>query len=650
MNPLWTAGASVSVSTGRQRRLVKPSDQARGENSLQQVHAQLSLPLVMEVVGLLPPRSRRHLVLYVAASFVAAVLDVVGVAAVLPLVQVLAGGSLSEGYLGALHALLGTPDRTWFTVILGTIIIGAFLLKTILVLLIRWFGGKFTMSLEVALQEKLLAAYMNEPYARHRTRNTAEIVRTTGAAASATFNKILGGVLTLLAEGLSVLVLLTFLLALMPIPTLAAIGYFSLSMFVIDRVLAPINHRTSSEFMLHAFHASQALLESTQGFREVRMHNAEAEFVNRFAIANRLTADAGRKAGFASTVPKYVLELMAVIGIALVVGILSISSPGPQTIGALALFAAAAVKMLPAAVRLTATVGTMRSGVEGARITLNALEDFVNLEGDGSARRQTQAPSPSDRVPETIELDDVTFKFSDAADATIEHVSLTIPPGSSLALCGSSGSGKTTLVDLILGLQTPTIGTVSYGGLQVADLGAAWRAQVGYIPQDVYLLDDSLSANVAFGLPAAERNIARIHECLTMCQLDDLLATMPEGVETRVGERGTRLSGGQRQRLGIARALYHDPAVLVMDEATSALDNETEDQIVQTIEKLSGDRTVIMVAHRLSTVRDVDMLVFMEGGRISTQGTFLEVRDQNPRFAQLVRLGDLSNTTLFPTE
>jgi ABC-type multidrug transport system fused ATPase/permease subunit len=210
-----------------------------------------------------------------------------------------------------------------------------------------------------------------------------------------------------------------------------------------------------------------------------------------------------------------------------------------------------------------------------------------------------------------------------------------------VALVGASGAGKSTIVDLVLGLHRPTGGRITVDGVDIAESIPTWQRTLGLVPQDVYLIDESLRSNVAFGEVADDIDEARIIEAVTRAQLDDLIASLPDGLDTFVGERGIRLSGGQRQRIGIARALYSRPQVLILDEATSALDNETERLITETIEALRGDMTIIVVAHRLSTVRNCDLVVFLSQGRVEVEGTFDEVRAGSAEFANLVALGTL---------
>lgn len=603
----------------------------------------LSFGLIKQVLGLLDASAKRKLILYVLGSFVVSLTEVVGLATIMPLVQLITGAPIDEGYLAVIHGLLGEPPRSTFIVTLAVAIVSAFVLKAVLGLGMQWWGSGYTTGLQVGLQARLLTAFLTEGYARHRQRNTAEVVRATGQAAIDTFSKVLGGLMSLVSASLSVLVMLALLLAVLPVPTLVAIGLFAIAMLFIDRVLAPGNQRASRDYLASSFDSSKSLLESFQGFREIRMLNKEQTFIERFRLANARAAHASRRMGLLQVVPKYVLEILAIVGISIMLGVLAMAESS-SALASVALFVAAAIRLLPSITAMTATLGLMRSGVAGAHLTVQTVSELDEMLAVAAAQSSAQvAPQQG-----AIEIENVTFQFPDGTEPVLRGVSATVPHGTSIAFCGSSGSGKTTLVDLILGLQVPDSGRVTYAGTDITDLRENWRARVGYIPQDVYLLDDSLAENVAYGERGPERDDERIMECLKLARLDTLVAEMPHGIHTQIGERGTRLSGGQRQRLGIARALYHRPSVIVMDEATSALDNETEDQIIQTIQSLRGELTTIMVAHRLSTVRDVDQLIFLEKGEVTARGTFQEVRRMNPRFAELVRLGDLALDAKLP--
>jgi ABC-type multidrug transport system fused ATPase/permease subunit len=243
----------------------------------------------------------------------------------------------------------------------------------------------------------------------------------------------------------------------------------------------------------------------------------------------------------------------------------------------------------------------------------------------------------------TLRLEGVGFQYPSSEAKVLDEIWLEIPQGSLVALTGGSGAGKTTLVDIVLGLYTPTRGRVTVDGRDISDDLVAWQRQLGYVAQDVFLLDASLAENVAFDQAAADIDLGRVRAALAQAQMLEVVDTLPQGLDTQVGERGARLSGGQRQRIGIARALYRNCGVLVLDEATSALDNETESRITKTIKDLQGQMTVIVVAHRLSTVRNADQIVFLERGRVEGIGTFDQLRDANAGFARLVQLGSLES-------
>jgi ABC-type multidrug transport system fused ATPase/permease subunit len=248
-------------------------------------------------------------------------------------------------------------------------------------------------------------------------------------------------------------------------------------------------------------------------------------------------------------------------------------------------------------------------------------------------------------------MEGVSFRYPGSDTDALSDIQVAIPFGSSLAVVGPSGSGKSTLVDVLLGLHAPDRGRVTIGGHDIREDLASWQTSLGVVPQDVWWVSDTLAANIAFGVPAEHRDRDRLERAVERAQLDDVVSALPDGLDTLLGDKGRRLSGGQLQRVGIARALYFDPTMLVFDEATSALDNETEHRITRTMADLHGRTTLIVVAHRLSTVRNCDQLVFVEDGRITARGTFDQVQQQSPEFARLVALGSLdAHATAAPVE
>ncbi|GAB2904295.1 hypothetical protein GCM10027027_20110 [Neomicrococcus lactis] len=267
------------------------------------------------------------------------------------------------------------------------------------------------------------------------------------------------------------------------------------------------------------------------------------------------------------------------------------------------------------------------------------VSEINQLEASGPVKLDDE---PKLAEKQAIRISDVRFKFDDSDEFVLKGVSVDIQAGSTVAFVGSSGAGKSTLLDIILGLFTPTSGTVTYGGQSIHGALGSWYERVAVVSQDIFILDDSLAANVAYGLPDNEIDMQKVRDVVSLAQLDEAVAQLPDGLATRLGERGVRLSGGQRQRVGIARALYRDPDVLVLDEATSALDNITEFEISETMKSLAGERTIIIVAHRLSTVKNADNILFMKNGLIAGEGSFESLQQSNMDFAELVRIGSAS--------
>jgi ABC-type multidrug transport system fused ATPase/permease subunit len=380
-----------------------------------------------------------------------------------------------------------------------------------------------------------------------------------------------------------------------------------------------------------------ALMPGLHSFRESRVTGGENYFVSRFSEAKLRRADAARRQSLVSELPKYVLEVGFVVAIGGIAGALFAVYPADSALTALGVFAAASTRMLPTLNRVVASAGSMRAGRVGLSMIANEVEKLEGERSESVVQISGEALSAGD-----IEFREVSYRYRDSTEHVLEHLSTVIEEGRTTAIVGSSGAGKSTMLDIFLGLLEPTSGDVMYGRRSVFSNLEGWYSCIGVVPQDVFITDDTLRRNIAFGIDDSDIDDALVREVLELSQLTQTVVEFPDGVNTRMGERGVRLSGGQRQRVGIARALYRRPSILVLDEATSALDNATEERITETISRLAGTMTIVVVAHRLSTVRDADKIIFMSGGRIVSEGSFAEVEAQNSEFAHLVKLGRLA--------
>jgi len=570
----------------------------------------------------------------IAVSLVLAGLDTLGVAAMIPLTQLISGTQTDSGPLALIADLAGTDDPTTLIPIVATGIALLFVGKSVAAIVFRWWLLGRTTRVNADVATELLRRYVRAPYADHRSRRMSEIYRnindSTAQAAS-----VLISVVSLCTDILMLAAIIAILAIAAPLVTIATVVFFAVFVLGLQHLLRGRQSRVGEEMAEASLQAWQFLLPGLDGFREARLTSSAAGFVAGYSRARLRTARAGRELGILEELPRYALEIafvVAIVGISLF--LFTTGTPG-SAFTVLGLFAAASLRALPTMNRVTTHLAIMRTGRVGLRILLDASHE---LDTSGSYDEQ---PREVTRYTGDVVLDNLSFAYADSDHPVLDAVSLVIPQNNTTAFVGSSGAGKSTLLDLVLGLLEPTGGTIECGGRSIFADRAAWYAGLGVVPQDVFLTNDTVAANIAFGVASDHIDRQRVTEVAAMAQLAELMAELPLGLDTVVGERGVRLSGGQRQRLGLARALYRRPSVLVLDEATSALDNATEHEISETLAELKGSMTIIIVAHRLSTVRGADRPVFLKDGRIEAEGTFTEVRETSADFARLVALGEL---------
>ena len=421
----------------------------------------------------------------------------------------------------------------------------------------------------------------------------------------------------ILSDALVTSGLFVLLMVLEPRGTIVTIIVFGVSAWLFRKFT---NHRIRRWGEAQNFHKGMILQHLQQGFggvKDVKVLGRENHFVNQYAEHLNGLAVVSRRFSVAQALPRSGLEILTIMGLAvLVVTMVGSGRELTAILPVLGLFAAAAFRLLPAVNRVINNLQLIKLNRPMAD---DLYRDFILPSLVSPAR--SDRPGFSDK----IEVRDVSFTYQSAPSPALTGVSLHVCRGEAVGLVGPSGSGKSTLVDVVLGLLTPDSGAVLVDNKDIRLNLRGWHDQIGYVPQSIFLTDDTFRRNVAFGLPKDEIDDEAVRVAIRSAQLEDFVSTLPAGLDTVVGERGVRLSGGQRQRIGIARALYHNPAVLVLDEATSSLDTETEHGVMQAVRALQGDKTVIIVAHRLSTVEYCDRLYRLEDARIVDQGSFRDV-------------------------
>jgi len=509
-----------------------------------------------------------------------------------------------------------------------------YLVKNLTLALLTLASLRFTFRSEAALQRRLLAAYLALPYAVVLRRNSSEFVRTIMYSARGAFNGVLTATLSLLLEGILVLAALSSLVLILPLGGLSAAA---LGVVLVVGLYLPLRHlfgQDGARIQKHYAHMYRWISQALGSVKELKVLGRESYFLARFAHETNALARAFTRLQFVTQLPRYITELVVLGVFCLALVVLTRQSGGiVEALPLLGVFGAAALRLLPSANRIIQHLNTIR---QGERAVALVHEDLTVLSNRGTSAPATMG-SPM-HFGNGVRLEGVSLRHDEAERNSLEAIDLEIEAGEAIALVGSSGAGKTTLADVILGLLQPSAGRLTIDGVDIRTNMRGWQDRLGYVPQTIYLLDDTVRRNVAFGIPDGEIDDRALNRAITMARLDSVVGDLPLGLETVLGENGVRLSGGQRQRIGIARALYHNPDLLIFDEATSALDTETEREVVAAIDSLRGARTVILIAHRLSTVRHCDRVALLEGGRLIDCGPFETMTRRCAAFRRMVEM------------
>lgn len=490
--------------------------------------------------------------------------------------------------------------------------------------------SRVTQNTGARLANRLFSGYLAMPYKFHIAHNSSELMRNASWAA----NEVVTNYLTPIAIGLTDVAMLIFLLGVLvvaaPTATLVTIALLLPTTLLVLRLVRPSLNRLGKVTKKSVQQSLGSLQESLHGIRDVKVLGREGFFDDEFRRTRRNLARSSYLYPTVAQVPSLTIETLLVIA---VLGFVALQGGQGEVPAAslpfLGLFAYAGLRMMPAMSSIVAAVNRIRYGQSVAETIAKNIE-MVNSE----AEEVPKGDATPIEFSTSIELEGVDFAYEDGTEV-IRDLNLTIKRGESVGIVGATGAGKSTLLDLILGLLTPTAGRITIDGRDLASDVRGWQAAIGLVPQSIYLLDDTIRRNVAFGLYDAEIDDGALAEAIDLARLETFVNTLPQGLETMVGERGVRLSGGQRQRVAIARALYRRPQILIFDEGTASLDNLTEAELLRAIEGLRGERTIITVAHRLTTVQGCDRVILLADGEIVDQGGYEELRDRNRTFREM---------------
>ena len=548
---------------------------------------------------------------------VGTVLEMASLSLVIPVVQAVVSGDQRASYSWLPDVMRDWSYDTFVQLLMGALV-AVFLAKNLFLLVSNYFQQRLQLSITNRIYQRLFTRYLRQPYEYHLTHPSAVLVRNVQEYSGAVISSGVAPTISIATESITGLGLLAVLFAVQPTTTAALLAVFILTSFLIVVFSRKKTRRWGAERVLHRGRVIEALMSGFGGIKEIKLFGRDRVILDSYGGSLRQQARVSYLFSLAQAVPRALFEVTAVLSVALLVVIAILREANLQDATVIiALFGVVAFRMLPSVNKVVQAAQALsfgRAGIEGAVSGLALPFD----------ERPKTTRKPLDRFAD-LYASALKYRYPNTDALVTDIDNLTLRVGESLGIVGASGSGKSTLVDLLIGVLTPTSGHLTVNGHRVDEDPRYWQDRIGYVPQHVYLMDTTVRRNVAFGLPEKVIDANEVERALRLANLWDFVQTLPKGLETVVGERGVRLSGGQRQRLGIARAVYGNPEVIVLDEATSALDEDTEREIVESMREISRDRTMIVVAHRTSTLAHCSRLIRLEAGRIVQDGTFAEV-------------------------
>jgi ABC-type multidrug transport system fused ATPase/permease subunit len=592
------------------------------------------IDIIVKLKQLLEPRDRLQMLLLLIPMLLTSVLEMASIAMIIPLIDVVMGGNSTSGLSAKLMAYLPDMNRQDLLLFVAIAFSSFFVVKNVFILamvvLINWFTHR---KMAVFLQ-RMYELYLRRPYVFHLNRNSAEIQRNLNHSGLVAFDG-LRLALSLVMESTLVIAAALTLLLVEPVITLISVLVLSSLATILFFILSPMMRRWGEKSHIIQGEALNHINVSLGAIKDIKVMDLYGYMTSVFRrlsndFAHYLTLSLSQQ-----HLPRLFIEALVVVGFMILLLVSSsFGNSNEAFISTIGLFGMAAMRLVPSLNRILNAATELRHRTA----PINELHNDL-MEGLKEAEYPETLIGKKLEFTNTVSIEGLTYTYPNKEEPALKNINLKISKGETIGLVGVSGVGKTTLVDIFLGFLKPNQGHLFVDGKDAFENLHDWRQNLGYVPQHIFLADDTLRRNIAFGIANEEIDEAAVEKAINMALLRDVIKTLPQGLETQIGENGIRLSGGQRQRVGIARILYRNPDILVFDEATSSLDTETEREISASIASLSGKRTMLIIAHRLSTVRKCDRVVFMKDGQINAVGTFDELNRTNKDFRRLVDSG-----------
>jgi len=587
--------------------------------------------IVTKAYRLISTRSRGRWLMLVAVAIVASFLELGGAVLVFVLLGLVANpsGDIDLPLIGDLRSWFPEVDDETLLLGLAAGMAVFFVIRPAVHLFKTYAENRIAHNFGARLSADLARGYLAMPYSFHLGRNSATLIRNSFQAVTELVSQIYLPVVKIVAESIMVLTMLVLLVVLAPWATLMAVILLGTAAVVLAVVIQPRMKRLGNRAHLLQQRSLKLLQQSLHGIRDIKILGRDQAFADEYERERVALSRTKYLRATASALPRDILETVLTLFILGFFAVSIVGTTDPQSVlSVLGLFAYAGLRLQPAMQHIV-------SGINNLKFASAPLDDIA---ADMALIDQTRRRPPTGGpllLTDRWAVEDVSFHYEGSDRPALDRITLDVAPGEVIGVCGPTGGGKTTLVDLMTGLLTPSSGRVTVDGHDLREHDREWHRNLGIVPQMVFLTDESLRRNIALGVADKQIDDDAVREAVELAQLTSFVESLPDGLDTVVGERGVRVSGGQRQRVAIARALYRRPQVVIFDEGTSALDNQTEAELMRALERLRGDHTIVMVAHRLSTVRNCDRIAFIDEGLLSGLGSYDELTQTNAGFRRL---------------
>lgn len=573
---------------------------------------------INKILRLFSTQQKSRIVILFIMMVIGAGFETLGVGLILPIMQVVVSPkSVQSGWLSFFYDFFHMKSTNQFMILLISALILLYIVKNVFLYCLAYVQSRFICKNQFTMSNHLFRLIVEQPYEYFLNASTSVIMRTIGQDVNNVF-LMLTNILNFFTEFFVAVSLIIVLMCVDITMTVSMAVILLLVMLLNKNGLKPVLFRAGKEMQLSSANMSKWLLQTLSGIKEVKVTNKQDYFVSQYEKYGWETVNIQRKLNVLSQVPRLLIETVSIGGILAIIDIMLIGGADiSHMMTKLSAFAFAAVRLMPSANRMNNYLNALPPCEASLNTILTMFDEMEQQKKkDKKSGKSVNNSEKQIELKNNIQMEHIVFAYTGSEKLIFDHAKMTIPIGKAVGIMGPSGAGKTTIVDILLGLLRPAEGRILADQIDVMENYSEWISKIGYIPQTIYMLDDTIKENIAFGIPEEQVTTERIWEVLKEAQMEKFVMELPDGIDTMIGERGVRLSGGQRQRLGIARALYHDPELLIFDEATSALDNETEAAIMEGINHLRGRKTMIIIAHRLGTIQDCDIIYKVADGKI----------------------------------